>query len=96
MSTMPTTVSASGLSPFATTDELVENQHHSQTLPPRAGIVATFAQHLRALVAWRLERRALTQLQQLDDRILRDIGLTRSDIVSAPCRCDRDRIKRWA
>jgi uncharacterized protein YjiS (DUF1127 family) len=42
-------------------------------------IMSTFTR-LRALYR---ERRAITQLQDMDDRMLADIGLTRSDLRSA-------------
>jgi uncharacterized protein YjiS (DUF1127 family) len=38
---------------------------------------------LRALRNWLKYRRTLNALQRLDDRALRDIGLTRSGLVAA-------------
>ena len=35
------------------------------------------------LSAWRQRRRAIQQLAELDDRILRDIGLNRAEITHA-------------
>lgn len=80
MSNLPTTASANGLSPFATANE-PENPRSAKATASGPWVIASFWKHLRALVAWRLERRALAELQQLDDRMLRDIGLMRTDIV---------------
>lgn len=38
------------------------------------------AQMIRALAEWRRNRIAVRQLAELDDRILRDIGLNRTQI----------------
>jgi uncharacterized protein YjiS (DUF1127 family) len=43
------------------------------------------ASNFRALVRWRAQRRAISDLHRLDDRTLRDIGIHRSQIRGAVC-----------
>lgn len=41
--------------------------------------------HLRAFTRWREQRRAIGDLHRLDDRMLQDIGIDRSQIEGAVC-----------
>src|SRR5687767_2613734 len=43
---------------------------------------------VRAVVAWFRRRAAMARLQRLDDRMLKDIGLTRGEIDCAVRGCD--------
>ena len=40
---------------------------------------------LRAIWQWRQHQRAIAQLRSLDDRMLKDIGIERSEIIAAVC-----------
>jgi uncharacterized protein YjiS (DUF1127 family) len=44
---------------------------------------ATLTRWWVAYMTWRIERAAITQLQSMGDRDLKDIGLTRSSITRA-------------
>ena len=44
---------------------------------------ATLNRWCVAYLTWRIERAAITQLGSMSDRQLRDIGLSRSEIISA-------------
>ena len=50
---------------------------------PSRTIAATFLSVCRAIVARFPMQRAVTDLYRTDDRLLRDIGLTRSDVMAA-------------
>lgn len=56
-----------------------------------------FRNRLAALQEWiaaaRAERHTIHELQRLDDRILEDIGLRRSDIPTVAKRCRQNRVK---
>jgi len=45
----------------------------------------------RRLVTWVRRRKAVAQLQAFDDRMLKDMGITRGEIESAVRGCDRRR-----
>jgi uncharacterized protein YjiS (DUF1127 family) len=53
---------------------------------------ATLNRWCVAYLTWRIERAAITQLGSMSDRQLRDIGISRSEIVSA-VRGETDRIR---
>jgi uncharacterized protein YjiS (DUF1127 family) len=58
----------------------------AQELAPSAstsGILATAKRAWVAYMTWRIERAAIGQLSAMSDRQLKDIGLTRSEIVAA-------------
>lgn len=46
----------------------------------RGGIAAIAVRLLAALIAWRDRFRQRRHLRRLDDRMLRDVGLTREDV----------------
>ena len=46
-------------------------------------LVATLKRWWVAYLTWRIEQAAITQLGSMSDRVLKDIGLTRSGIPSA-------------
>jgi uncharacterized protein YjiS (DUF1127 family) len=55
--------------------------------PQRTGVIAArlgaaFTSAVRKLRAQRSARRAVQQLSQLDDRMLKDIGFYRTDIIA--------------
>ena len=49
-----------------------------------APLVAVVGKLPASLLAWRRRARDRRSLQTLDDRLLRDIGLTRSDVTRGP------------
>ena len=58
----------------------------AQELAPSSwarGILATAKQAWVAYMSWRIERAAIDQLSAMSDRQLKDIGLTRCEIVAA-------------
>jgi len=58
----------------------------AQELGPSAwtrGILATAKRAWVTYMTWRIERAAINQLSAMSDRQLKDIGLTRSEIVAA-------------
>ena len=60
-------------------------------------LVATLERWLVAYMTWRIEQAAIAQLWSMSDRELKDIGLTRSEIIGAvrgEAACDR-RIGRY-
>ena len=48
-----------------------------------SGILASAKRAWVAYMTWRIERAAIDQLEAMSDRQLKDIGLTRSQIVGA-------------
>ena len=55
-------------------------------------LVATLERWLVAYMTWRIEQAAIAQLWSMSDRELKDIGLTRSEIIGAvrgEAACDR-------
>ena len=48
-----------------------------------------------AYLTWRIERAAITQLGSMSDRQLRDIGISRSEIVSA-VKGEVDRVRAFS
>ena len=55
-------------------------------------LVATLERWLVAYMTWRIEQAAIAQLWSMSDRELKDIGLTRSEIISTvrgEAACDR-------
>jgi uncharacterized protein YjiS (DUF1127 family) len=46
-------------------------------------LVATLERWLVAYMTWRIEQAAIAQLWSMSDRELKDIGLTRSEIIGA-------------
>lgn len=48
-------------------------------LPSGTTLARQVLQHLKAQAR---ERRSLAQLRRLDDRLLRDVGLTRADVIA--------------
>jgi uncharacterized protein YjiS (DUF1127 family) len=58
----------------------------AQELAPSSwarGILATAKRTWVAYMTWRIERAAIDQLSAMSDRQLKDIGLTRGEIVAA-------------
>ena len=58
----------------------------AQELTPSSwasGMLATAKRAWVAYMTWRIERTAIDQLSAMSDRQLKDIGLTRSEIVAA-------------
>jgi uncharacterized protein YjiS (DUF1127 family) len=58
----------------------------AQELAPSSwagGMLATAKRAWVAYMTWRIERAAIDQLSAMSDRQLKDIGLTRSEIVAA-------------
>ena len=55
---------------------------HTPTLPGHdgLGLITLPNRMLRGLLARAAERRSLAALRRLDDRLLRDVGLTRGDV----------------
>jgi uncharacterized protein YjiS (DUF1127 family) len=49
-------------------------------LPAPSGLAARAAALLQAWRRWQAERRTVTELGQLDEATLRDIGVTRADL----------------
>lgn len=47
------------------------------------GALAVLGAAVARVIAWRLHRKATSDLAALDDRMLRDMGLNRGDIVRA-------------
>jgi uncharacterized protein YjiS (DUF1127 family) len=47
------------------------------------GFAATMNRWCAAYVTWRIERAAIAQLWSMNDRELKDLGLSRSEITSA-------------
>lgn len=73
----------------------------AQTVRGRlVAVLASLGRHINNLVAAFIaehERRAAIEtLQHLNDRELRDIGLTRADIHGALAEKTRERIRRWS
>ncbi|MEM7776268.1 MAG: DUF1127 domain-containing protein [Pseudomonadota bacterium] len=60
----------------------IEYQTYMRRGRPR-GLASVLRVAFRRFVAWRHHRAAIQTLRQLDDRMLKDIGLSRSDIVGA-------------
>jgi uncharacterized protein YjiS (DUF1127 family) len=48
-----------------------------------SSLVATLERWLVAYMTWRIEQAAIAQLWSMSDRELKDIGLTRSEIIGA-------------
>lgn len=63
----------------------------SHDLPARdaaEGISPTFAGPLRRFAMWRERRRAIRELSRYSDAMLKDMGISRSEIIDA-VRCGR-------
>ena len=56
---------------------------------------ATLNRWCVAYLTWRIERAAITQLGSMSDRQLRDIGISRSEIVSA-VKGEVDRVRAFS
>ena len=54
------------------------------TLPRRPTVATAIGTAWRAIVTRLPKRRAPTEPHHFDDRLLRDIGLTRTDLMSPP------------
>jgi uncharacterized protein YjiS (DUF1127 family) len=65
---------------------LVNLQHTAALAPPvpqSSGLMRTMSGAVRSLARWLETRRQLRALTELDDRLLRDVGLSREDVERA-------------
>ncbi len=69
--------------------------HHDRHRARRPGLRDRLARLLRTLGNWRSLRRQRAHLAELDDHILRDIGLTRDDALREAQRPVWDAPERW-
>jgi len=61
------------------------SQHHravDRTIGGTGRLAASTRRHYRSFAAWLVRRHLTRDLQSLDDRMLADIGISRSDIVA--------------
>ncbi len=54
--------------------------HTHDHVSPLHGVMDTARMALRTVIEWHRKRKAEAELQELDDRMLADIGITRGEI----------------